>query len=614
MVTPEERLYPGSINLPVAELPVPVHSMVPVSPEQATTFGEAFVRRLSGWLVAGEYTDPHKIFLQNSYYRDMLVTSPDVRTLHGFEQIVPYLKGSKCVFRSVTLDGKHPPPALEGLDPSKTVSAITIYIAGETNISHFRGLVKLVQDATDSGKWKIFFVNTLVTAWKGLEEEQIGPRRPFVGEIGAKKAQPKPNELTTGYAAVLIIGAGHCGLNTAVRLAALGIKSLLIERLPHVGDTWRNRYDTLTTHDPVHSNHMAYLNFPLNFPLYATKDYLGDWQEGYARIMGLEILTNTTFAHPIWDASKKQWSVTISRKQDNVVTEQTIHSRHIIQATGYTGEPNIPEFPGINKFKGPIVHSSAFRNAEGSAGTKVVIVGACNAGNDIALNFLLNEADVTVIQRSSTYIMSRDVAKLLLSMYTEDKVAEIDEIDYTTNVTPPEVTKRFSQQVMELFAPLLEQVENDYKSAGFKLNKGSDESGPLFLALQGGGGYHIDDGNHKYYKDGRIKVEQGKEIKEITETGIILDDGTMLEADQIILATGHKNRETLTRSIFGDAIADRLHGFGGINSEGEWKVEWHQSGCPGFWVTIGNMAMSRFWSRILALQIQAIEGGIYSIW
>lgn len=181
-------------------------------------------------------------------------------------------------------------------------------------------------------------------------------------------------------------------------------------------------------------------------------------------------------------------------------------------------------------------------------------------------------------------------------------------------MVPLPVLKTFSIQANKILAPLLKPVEEDYRSAGFQVNDGPDGAGILFLALQSNGGYHIDEGNRKYYREGRMKVQQGKQIAEITETSVVLEDGTTMEADEIVMATGYKSRESVMRSVFGDDVANKVHGFGGLNTDGEWMTEWRQSGCPGFWVTIGNMAMSRFWSRILALQIQALEGGLYEIW
>jgi cation diffusion facilitator CzcD-associated flavoprotein CzcO len=103
---------------------------------------------------------------------------------------------------------------------------------------------------------------------------------------------------------------------------------------------------------------------------------------------------------------------------------EIIYPRHIIQATGFTGEPKIPEFTDIEKFKGTLVHSSAFRSAKGSKGKKVIIIGANNSGQDIAEDYVLHGADVTIVQRSSTCILTREMARMLLSLgYREDGVS-----------------------------------------------------------------------------------------------------------------------------------------------------------------------------------------------
>lgn len=181
-------------------------------------------------------------------------------------------------------------------------------------------------------------------------------------------------------------------------------------------------------------------------------------------------------------------------------------------------------------------------------------------------------------------------------------------------MVPLPVVKTFSIQGNKILAPLLKPVEEDYRSAGFQVNDRPDGAGILSLALQSNGCYHIDEGNHQYYREGRVKVQQGKQIAEFTETSAVIEDGTTMEADEIVMATGYKSRESVMRSIFSDDVADKVHGFVGLNAGGEWMAEWRQSGCPGFWVTIGNMAMSRFWSCTLALQIQALDGGLYEIW
>jgi cation diffusion facilitator CzcD-associated flavoprotein CzcO len=85
----------------------------------------------------------------------------------------------------------------------------------------------------------------------------------------------------------------------------------------------------------------------------------------------------------------------------------TIHPRHIVQATGLNGEPQIPSLPGMNDFKGRIVHTTQFTNADPSyKGKKVVVVGAGSSGHDIALTCHGKGAEVTMIQRSPMFIVS----------------------------------------------------------------------------------------------------------------------------------------------------------------------------------------------------------------
>ena len=58
---------------------------------------------------------------------------------------------------------------------------------------------------------------------------------------------------------VIVVGAGQSGLEIAARLKYLGVKTLIIEKKPRVGDLWRTRYEALCLHDTV-----CGLCFPFN--------------------------------------------------------------------------------------------------------------------------------------------------------------------------------------------------------------------------------------------------------------------------------------------------------------------------------------------------------------
>ena len=118
-----------------------------------------------------------------------------------------------------------------------------------------------------------------------------------------------------------------------------------------------------------------------------------------------------------------------------------------------------------------------------------------------------------------------------------------------------------------------------------------------------------DVGGSQLIIDGKVKVKQGQEIEEILPHGLRFADGTELEADEIIFATGYKNMRT-TRDIFGGELADRVGDIWGYDSEGEMRTIWRKTGHPGFWFHGGNLALCRYYSKLLALQIKALEEGI----
>lgn len=126
-----------------------------------------------------------------------------------------------------------------------------------------------------------------------------------------------------------------------------------------------------------------------------------------------------------------------------------------------------------------------------------------------------------------------------------------------------------------------------------------------------GGGYYIDVGACQLIIDGKIKVKQGKEIEEVLPHGLRFSDGVEIEADEVVLATGYQNMRTQTRLMFGDDVADKVNDVWGLNEEGEMRTIWQRSGHPGFWFHGGNLALCRYYSRFLALQIKAQEEGLY---
>lgn len=103
------------------------------------------------------------------------------------------------------------------------------------------------------------------------------------------------------------------------------------------------------------------------------------------------------------------------------------HPRHVVQATGASGEVYFPtDIDGLKDFRGDrLIHSSQFFGLQSNGnGKKAVIVGSCNSGHDIAQDYYQHGYDVTMVQRSSTLVVTSNtlVDVTMKGLYAEDGV------------------------------------------------------------------------------------------------------------------------------------------------------------------------------------------------
>ena len=215
----------------------------------------------------------------------------------------------------------------------------------------------------------------------------------------------------------------------------------------------------------------------------------------------------------------------------------------------------------MKDFKGDrLCHSSQFKGANLDAkGKKAIVVGCCNSGHDIAQDFYEHGYDVTVVQRSSTYVMSsKEGLDVLLGGLYEEGGPDTEDADLMFMSIPNAMLKRMhvdaTKEIARRDADLLAGLEK----AGFKLDNGPDDAGFFMKYFQRGGGYYIDVGASQLIIDGKIKVKQGQEITEVKPHGLLFFDGSELEADEIVFATGYENMRGTARKIFGDEIADQV--------------------------------------------------------
>ncbi len=572
----------------------------------------AWLANFDAALARGDHEGASALFHDESYWRDLVSFTWNIKTLEGRDAICSMLEA--CLGRTAPggwqLDG-------EATEASEVIEA---WITFETAAGHAKGRLRL----RDGKCW------TLMTALQELTgfEEQQGFSRPLGVEHGARKnrvtwlQRRQREEADLGHTTqpyVVIIGGGQGGIGLGARLRRIGVPTIIVEQNARAGDSWRNRYDSLTLHDPVWLDHLPYIPFPAHWPIYTPKDQMGDWLEAYTKLMELNYWGGTECKRAAYDEACGEWTVEVEREG----TPITLRPKHLVLATGMSGVPNVPSFPGAEAFAGEQYHSSRYRTGEQYRGKRCIVLGANNSAHDVAQDLWEHDADVTMIQRSGTTVVRSGGARSATTgNYSEAAVAAgitTEIADLLAASTPARLTPIAAQEATKR----LRETEADFyarlEAAGFLLDWGEDETGIGMKYQRRGSGYYIDVGASELVISGEIKLRPRVTIERINARSVVLTDGTELPADLIVYATGYGSMNGWAAKLISQEVADRVGKVWGLGSntaydpgpwEGEQRNMWKPTQQPGLWFHGGNLAQSRNYSRYLALQLKARMEGI----
>lgn len=558
---------------------------------------------LSRFAAACERGDPQQVsrcLASGGYWRDLVAFTWNIVTLEGHASIAEMLQARLADVK---------PRAFKASDRDG-------WFTFETAVGRGQGRVVLKDG-------KAFTLMTAMTELKGFEEK-AGPTRPFGTEHGAirdrvtwtDRREADRGELgVTRQPYVLIVGGGQGGIGLGARLKRIGVPALIVDAHPRPGDAWRKRYKSLCLHDPVWYDHLPYLPFPDHWPIYTPKDKMGDWLESYVKIMELDYWSSSPCKSASWDEAKKEWSVVVERDGRKV----TVRPRHIVLATGMSGFPEVPRYPGAETFKGTQHHSSRHSGGEAFRGKRCVVVGSNNSAHDIAADLWEHGAEVTMIQRSPTLVMRSETLSRYRPLYSEEAVANgmtTDKADFTLASVPYAITDSARAMVAKV-----KQEDADFyarlKKAGFLLTFGEDETGIGTMYMRRGSGYYIEVGASELIANGSIGLKVG-EVARLTEDSVVMKDGTALKADLVVYATGYGSMNQWAAALISQEVADRVGKCWGLGSgtakdpgpwEGELRNMWKPTAQDGLWFHGGNLMQSRFYSQFLAVQLKArLEG------
>ncbi|MGZ8718821.1 MAG: flavin-containing monooxygenase [Aeromicrobium sp.] len=552
------------------------------------------------------------MFATSSFWRDLVSFTWNIKTVEGREGITDMLNSQ--------LDQADPSGFHTTETPTEADGVTEAWIEFETAAGRGRGQLRL----KDEGAWTLL---TTLYELKGYEEPK-GTGRPRGAEHGAnrdretwtEKREREARELgykTQPYS--LIIGGGQGGIALGARLRQLGVPTIIIDKHGRPGDQWRSRYKSLCLHDPVWYDHLPYIKFPDNWPVFAPKDKIADWLESYTKVMELNYWSNTEAKSAKFDEETGEWTVEVEREGNPLV----LRPKQLILATGMSGKPNVPDFPGMERFRGDQHHSSAHPGPDAYAGKKAVVIGSNNSAFDICGALWETGADVTMVQRSSTHIVKSDSLMDigLGALYSEEAVASgmtTEKADLVFASLPYRIMHEFQIPLYDQMRERDKEFYDRLEAAGFDHDWGDDGSGLFMKYLRRGSGYYIDVGSADLVANGDVKLAHG-DVRELTEDSVVLEDGTVLPADLVVYATGYGSMNGWAADLISQDVADKVGKVWGLGSEttkdpGPWEGEqrnmWKPTQQHNLWFHGGNLHQSRHYSLYLALQLKARYEGL----
>ncbi|XP_059642916.1 probable indole-3-pyruvate monooxygenase YUCCA4 [Cornus florida] len=309
----------------------------------------------------------------------------------------------------------------------------------------------------------------------------------------------------------IIVGAGPSGLAVSACLKDNGVPSVILERSDCIASLWQQKtYDRLKLHLPKQFCELPLFGFPENFPKYPTKHQFMSYMESYAAHFCIEPRFKQAVQSAEFDHVGGIWKV---QTQDC-----KYFSRWLIVATGENDEPFTPEIPGIERFQGPVVHTSVYKSGSDFRKQRVLVVGCGNSGMEVSLDLCRHNASPHIVVRNSVHVLPREVFGI------------------STFGMAVFLLKWIPLRLVDMFLLLL---ANFTLGNTDRLGLRRPKTGPIELKNATGKTPVLDVGTLSQIKSGKIKVMEG--VREITRNGAKFVDGQEREFDSIILATGYKS-------------------------------------------------------------------------
>ena len=192
---------------------------------------------------------------------------------------------------------------------------------------------------------------------------------------------------------VIVIGAGQAGLSVGYHLKRLGLEFIILDANARIGDSWRQRWDSLRLFTPNRFNSLDGMPFPGPRYAFPTKDEMADYLESYARHFQLPVLHGAR-VNRLWRDGRRYLVDAGTRRfeADHVVVAMASYQGRKVPACAKELAPEIVQ-----------LHSCEYKSLSQLRPGGVLIVGTANSGAEIAME---------TARAHPTWIAGRDVGSM----------------------------------------------------------------------------------------------------------------------------------------------------------------------------------------------------------
>ncbi len=236
--------------------------------------------------------------------------------------------------------------------------------------------------------------------YKGMMLEELAIDRQDSRQVGIN-----PTALANAGLKVAIVGAGMSGLLLALRLQQAGIEYVILEKNAEVGGTWyENSYPGCRVDIASHSYSFS---FDHN---YRWRHFFGQHEELRAYFANFatehnlreHIQFNTEVTSLQYQQQDQQWLLNCQHDGG----QQVIQANVVISAVGQLNRPKLPDLPGINEFRGTHMHSAQWDHSVKLKGKRVVVVGSGATAFQMVPELAKVAEELSVFQRTPQWMIS----------------------------------------------------------------------------------------------------------------------------------------------------------------------------------------------------------------